>query len=435
MTILIYTINFSNRLQYICDFIFKDLLGVDYLITVDREDFKQFTGTKINYSKTPISSVEFHVIPVAILFERTIVPQEISCFTSNNYKIFFKTAPVSDFTFDIFAASFYLISRYEEYLPHTEDIYGRFAYENALAFKEEFLDIPLVNIWVKDLVIAIKHKFPNFLTKPHTFKFIPTYDIDIAYSYKHKGWVRNIGGFLKQPSMERIKVLLGLEKDPFDVYSWLIDLHQKYNLQPIYFFLLAARNKKFDKNILPDNRSMWSLIKKHAEKYTIGIHPSWQSGDVENLLQKEKGQLQIITERTINHSRQHYIRFTMPECFKRLLQAGIREDFSMGYGSINGFRASVATTFYWFDLEKNEQTTLKMHPFCFMDANSFFEQKITPEAAFEALVQYYNACKNIDGQLITIWHNNILGSGKLYIGWGAVYKNFIEKIANNTTQQ
>jgi hypothetical protein len=64
----------------------------------------------------------------------------------------------------------------------------------------------------------------------------------------------------------------------------------------------------------------------------------------------------------------------MPGTFQQLINAGIREEYSMGYGSINGFRASVASPFHWYDLERDEQTDLMVYPFCLMDANCFFEQ-------------------------------------------------------------
>jgi hypothetical protein len=89
----------------------------------------------------------------------------------------------------------------------------------------------------------------------------------------------------------------------------------------------------------------------------------------------------------------------------------------MGYGSINGFRASVASSFYWFDLEKNEKTSLLLYPFCFMDANSFYEQQLTPREAFEELMHYYNSIKKVQGMMVTIWHNNFLGTDPQYKGW------------------
>jgi len=88
----------------------------------------------------------------------------------------------------------------------------------------------------------------------------------------------------------------------------------------------------------------------------------------------------------------------------------------------------VATSFYWYDLEKEEQTKLLLYPFCYMEANSFYEQKFSPQRASEELQYYYNIVKGVDGMLVTIWHNNFLGSGKLFIGWKEVYQQFISLI-------
>ena len=102
----------------------------------------------------------------------------------------------------------------------------------------------------------------------------------------------------------------------------------------------------------------------------------------------------------------------------------------MGYGSINGFRASVASAFYWFDLEKNEPTDLLLRPFCYMDANSFYEQHYLPEQAYEEMMQYYKVVKSVNGTMISIWHNNFLGTDKLYKGWKEVYEKFIAEISS-----
>lgn len=427
MRVLLYSAAYSPRLKYIAHFIVEELLGIEVAIIHDIPSFKNSTDIKINYSNSTICADELHILPVDLLFENTITQQTITCFLSNNNKAFFKTGG-ADFEFDILAASFYLLSRYEEYLPHAKDMYGRYAHQNSLAFREGFLHLPLINIWVKDFITAIQKKFPAFIMQPSIFKFIPTYDIDIAYSYKHKGFIRSLGGFLKSPSAERIKVLMGLQKDPFDTYSWLDTLHENYTLKPLYFFLIAQQNGQYDKNILPNKNAFVQLIKQQAKKYTLGIHPSWQSGDDTQLLQTELHQLQSISGQAISISRQHYIRFDLPEGYQKLLAARITADYSMGYGSINGFRASVATAFYWYDLQKGEATTLRIHPFCFMEANSFYEQKLTAEEAFEELMQYYAVCKNIGGTLITIWHNNTVGSGKIYKGWGQMYQLFLENI-------
>lgn len=432
--LLIYSHISSSRLQYICSFIFKEQLGLEYKITIDSEAFKNYEGAKINYSEKAISDHEFHIYNHSLVFENEIKQQDVSCFMTEKYKAFFKT-PGADLPFDIFAASFYLLSRYEEYLPHTTDMYGRFAHENALAFKEGFLNLPVINIWLLDLASRLSVKFPggelhtsvNF--QRSTFSFIPTYDIDIAYSYKHKGWLRNMGGFLKSPSLERIQVLTGNARDPFDSYDWLHQLHKQYALKPVYFFLVAEKNGQFDKNILPYQDVMWRLVKKHSVLYETGIHPSWQSNTDPAILKKEIQWLaEMSGNKHISRSRQHYIKLSLPETYRILLDAGIKQEYSMGYGSINGFRASVASSFFWYDLEAELQTNLRIHPFCFMDANSFYEQKFTAVEAYRELLHFYHICKVVNGTLITIWHNNFLGTAREFEGWGKMYEQFIAQV-------
>jgi len=432
--VLIYSPVSNSRLQYTCSFIFKEQLQVGFDITTDAGKFAAYEGVKINYSNEAISTSEFRIGSVQLLFENSIQQQQINCFETNQYKAFFKREG-ADLSFDILAATFYLVSRYEEYLPHEKDMYGRYAHENSLAFKEGFLNLPLVNIWIKAFADKLEEKFSPlpagrevFKLKLSTFNFIPTYDIDIAYAYRHKGLVRSLGAFLKSPAIERVKVLAGLQKDPFDSYEWMDALHKKYQLKPHYFFLAAQKNGVYDKNILPGTTAFSYLVKQHADKYETGIHPSWQSGDDFRLLQQEKKIIEHITGKEVKRSRQHYIRFNLPAGYRRLLEAGITDDYSLCYGSINGFRASVAASFYWFDLEKDEQTLLRIHPSCFMDANSFYEQHFSAEQAYEEAMHYLKICKEVNGQLITIWHNNFLGTAKQFAGWRACYETFIQHI-------
>ena len=435
--VIVYTNKITLRLNYITDFIGKEICGKAFELTDDKSYFENHPDPKINYSKEVIANLpagrqgcKFQIFDNGLLSQTGISNQDISCFKANDFKAFFKTE--GDYPFDIFAASFYLLSRYEEYLSHKKDMYGRYAYENSLAYKEGFLNLPLVNVWIDDFKKVLKEKYPTPNIQQPKFKFVPTYDIDEAFSYQHKGFLRTTGGFVKSflngkwsLIKERMNVLKKKTKDPFDSFEWMDELHSKHNLEPKYFFLVSEKNGKYDKNILPFSPVMKQLIKKHADKYPVGIHPSWQSGDDDTILKKEKELLENILGKKITASRQHYIRFNLPLGYRRLIDAGITDDYSMGYGSINGFRASVASSFYWYDLEKEEATNLMLHPFCYMEANSFFEQKLTPEQAFDEMMHYYKVVKSVNGTLITLWHNTFLGTDKFYKGWRDAYEKFI----------
>lgn len=424
----------TPRLQYISDFITKEIIGNAFQLTTDISTFTQHIGPKINYSNQQISENEFWIKPHSLLFEKETAQQKIECFIINNNKSFFRTS--GDFPFDIFAASFYLLSRYEEYLPHKKDMYGRYAHENSLAFKENFLHLPLINIWLKDLKAALKKKFPEFMVHDSQFTFLPTYDIDEAFSYKNKTFWRTLGGFVKNTLhgqwskiKERIQVLRGKKKDPYDSFEWMDKLHHQFNLKPTYFFLIAPKNFEYDKNILPSKRAMQELIKKHASLYNIGIHPSWQCRDRLSLINSEIKSLENITGNKITSSRRHYLKFTLPQTFRVMIDAGITKEHSMGYASVNGFRASVASPFYWYDLEREVATNLLLYPFCLMDANSFYEQKFTAQQALEEMRRYYKVIKAVNGLMITLWHNTFFGTDELFTGWKEAYAQFVKEIS------
>ena len=435
---IVYANKITPRLQYITDFIGREITGEPFQLTDDNFYFNDHTGTKINYSDRKINNEELRINNCSLLFEDSIKEQSITCFDLNGFKAFFKTE--GDYSFDIFAATFYLLSRYEEYLPYQKDRYGRYAHEDSLAYKEGFLNIPLINIWIEDFKKALNKKFPTLNLHPSTFNFQPTYDIDEAFAFKNKELSKIAGGMARSLANrewpivnERWKVLRGKANDPYDAYEWMDKLHEKNNLKPLYFFHVATEKGKYDKNISPSHPAIQQLIKQHAEKYSIGIHPSWASGDKDSLLEKEIKVLESTIGNKVTTSRQHYIRFTLPHTFRRLIAAGITDDHSMGYGSINGFRASVASSFHWYDLQKEQQTGLLLHPFCFMEANSFFEQKYLPQRAYEEMMHYYNAVKDVNGTLITIWHNNFLGTYPMFSGWRDVYEEFVHQVVHQVS--
>ncbi|HSU27451.1 MAG TPA: polysaccharide deacetylase family protein [Chitinophagaceae bacterium] len=424
---IVYTQNITSRLKYIVDFIGSQVSVDGIHLTTDIDSFRKAEGPKINYSAAQITKEELWLSPHSLLFETGIHQQSTGTFEWKESKAFFKTN--GDFPFDIFAASFYLLSRYEEYLPHEKDEYGRYAHQNALAFREKFIHFPLVNFWIRELAAVTGSKIQS------AFQFIPTYDIDEGYCYLNKSWWRTMGGYVRSALQgnwkefsERRKVLGGKIPDPYDSYDWIRNLHQEKmkDLETHVFFLVAEKKGKWDKNISPFKHKWREKARDFmsSSAFQAGIHPSWQSGDDPSLLRKELEILEQLLRVTAKGSRQHYIRFNLPLTYRQLIDAGITCDFSMGYGSINGFRASVASPFYWYDLEKETKTDLLLYPFCFMDANSFYEQRLTPAQAAKELVHYHYVVQLVNGTLVTIWHNTFLGTHERFKGWRNVYEDF-----------
>lgn len=433
---IIYSHTLTPRLQYVVDFLSHYFNTPVKLICDEDKYIAHADPHKINYSYHRLLDTEVWLHSHVLLFESTIRPVKIECFDHHGYKAFFKAE--GDTGFDLLAGIFFFLTRYEEYLPHQKDSYGRFDYRSSLAYKEGFLHLPLVNIWLEDFRALLTERFPGIALPLPAFQFCATYDIDIAWSYKNKGLKRNAGALARlffsgkwRSFLHRIRVIRGRRQDPFDAYEWMDNLHQQYRLQPLYFFLVALQTGKYDRNIDVRHPAFQKLVQQTAALYSVGLHPSWASSDHQGLLPKEKALLEKVAERPVTASRQHYLRFELPGTYRKLIAAGITDEYSMGYGTINGFRASVATPFFWFDLKNESRTDLRVHPFCFMDANACYEENKTPAEALQQMLDFYNVIRAVNGTMVVIWHNSFLGVDESFDGWREAYKQFLHVVSSH----
>ena len=157
---LLYSDKSSSRLQYTAAFIFKEILQTPYSITTHEKGFSEFGGIKLNYSDKKITSNELHIPNCGLLFETGIKQHSIEINQVEDFKILFQSSSKEDneFPFDIFSATFYFLSRYEEYLPHEKDKYGRYSHLNSLAYNQNFLHIPLICFVQQNLHVGFRQK-------------------------------------------------------------------------------------------------------------------------------------------------------------------------------------------------------------------------------------------------------------------------------------
>lgn len=439
--IIIYSLKRTARLDYILCQIYQEILGGEGLSYVENLNQLQAASPKalkINYSRTPLKGLINIPNSSNLLWEDTIQLQQIELKWEGSLPYAFEEKEQNEafqLGFDLHAWLFYLVSRYEEYLPFKADQHGRFAATESLAFQAGFLKLPVVNLWGEYLRRLIQKKFPHLdIPSKPKFSYQPSYDIDYAWMYKHKGWKRNLGGLgrdlLKGKLKEvgnRIAVWRNQKEDPYYTFSYLDELHQKYpELKPIYFWLLGDYGA-YDKNVNPDVEAMQDLIREH-QQYLMGIHPSYASNSRVEQLKKESGRLESILKKKILISRQHFLKLNFPDTYRQLIQAGMQADYSMGYADQIGFRASIATPFYWYDLEQEESTDLKIHPFMFMDVTLKRYMKLDKEEVFNEIQPIIELTKSVGGQLMTIWHNNSFCESEGWEGWRKVYEDLLECI-------
>ncbi len=429
--LLVYTTRINNRINYTFNLIFKELLGVDIKMTNSNDLFINEKGPKINYSKQNFSD-EIFFFSADLLLESGIRGKEITFIDFEGSRAFF---PVynknSALPFDPFAASFYLVSRYEEYLPYIKDSFGRFHAKESMAFKNSFLNKPVVNIWARAIGRIINQKYNEIKPVIRQFKHIPTIDIDIAYSYKLKGCLRTTAAYLRSlmkldfhTITERTKVLLGLLDDPFNTYSYQFKIHEKFKLDAKYFILFAAYDE-YDKNIHIQNRKFHELIKSLADHADVGIHPSYASNDDFNKLRNEISLLSGILNREVNISRQHYLKIDLPVTYRNLLSLDISHDYTMGFAVEPGFRAGICNAFNFYDLDMDIETGLRIHPFAVMDGTLNDYKKLSPDEAISEIRSIIDEAKAVNGEFISLWHNDSLSGTGRWKGWRRVYEDML----------
>tara|TARA_Y100000991_G_C21970785_1_gene349329 strand:- start:1500 stop:2798 length:1299 start_codon:yes stop_codon:yes gene_type:complete len=429
---LIYTPKITSRIQYSFELIFDSILNIDYDLSEDIVFFQNFSGPKLNYSKKQLEN-EFFIKAYGLLSERGISDQEIIFDKWNELPIFFKIKD-SVLPFDIFSASFYLVSRYEEYLPHIKDKYERFDAKESLAFKNNFLHRPLINLWVSELKNIFKMKLPSLKFPQNKFSYQSTIDVDNAYYFLEKGFVRTVASFIKSAFnldkvaiKERKNTLLGKLSDPYDTFQDQMSINEKYNVDVVYFFLLANYGTN-DKNCSVNSRKFQLLIKHLADHAKIGIHPSYASNKSFDILTLEKNRLENILKKEVTLSRQHFLKLEIPNTYRNLLELSITDDYTMGYASHLGFRASICTPFYFYDIEVESSTNLKVHPFSVMDATLKYYLNLHPNEALANIQTIIDEIKNVNGHFISVWHNETWSDYKEWSGWSYLYEQMLEYI-------
>ncbi len=424
-SLLIFAEKSGPRLEYVCRLLFGRHLGIAYEITADTALFENYAGPRINYSNIN-SNCAIQLIPAGLLFESGIRKQDISTTVYKELQVPFAIYGGS-FPFDILSAVFYLVSRYEEYLPFEPNQYGQFRATDSLACQLGFLDKPVVDTWAGYLKNELQQHYPSLQFKERQFSAIFTYDIDVAWAYKGRNTLTNAALMLKdmaslQPGRlrKRLAVLSGRMKDPFDTYAHIAEQKKILGHNTIFFFLLGHRNQ-YNRNLSPYSNAMQQLIKEMSREHTTGIHPSYFAHDDYLQLQHEKLLLESVCEKKITQSRQHYLRLTLPNTYMNLAASGITDDYTMGFAELPGFRAGTCTAFNFYNLVTEEETGLTIHPNTFMEGTFIEDLQLSPAATFTRMKILADEVKKVNGGFICIWHNHSISDEGIWKGMKEVH--------------
>ncbi len=426
--LLIYTHKITPRFSYTMRQVFTRILGIEVSFSTKVEDFIKHSGAKITYTKQPLQN-EFFIRSNDLLFEQGINDIQINVSHWEGVPCFFTASENSSIPFDIFSASFYLLSRYEEYLPHVKDMHGRFSPKDSLAYQNNFLRLPVVDIWANKLLDRLLERFPDLLIKRKSYKYTSIIDVTTSHCYAHRGFTRSMAGFMLDLGnfrvrrlFKRIAVWFNPKKDPYNNFAFLIDIKKKFDLNCIFFFQFASYST-YDKNVSPNNNNFRFLIKSVADYCKVSLATSYSSFDDTDLLKKEKKKLTGVINRQVDYSRTRYNRVDMPHTYRNLVEAEFTDDFTMGYTHEIGFRAGTSFPFYLYDINMEVQQPIRVHPFAIHDYALHEDNSMSD--ILDKVSSIYQEIKKVNGEMVSIFSNELLGTDNK-IDWKETYQSIVK---------
>lgn len=365
---LVFCKKITPRLDYIFKHIFEVSLGIPIDFTTKIDSFIAHVGPKMTYGAAPLGN-EFFIQANPLLFEQGIQQQNIEVKPWGDTVSFFEVEKHSTFSFDLFAASFYLLSRYEEYLPHLGNEMGHFTSSASLAGANNFLEIPVVDFWTAALLEALQQQFPELKQQAnHLPKEIILIEVDRPYKYMHKSFFRNVfqwfESLIKLDLWELIEqplTLLHLRKDPWNNFEEIITLLRDKKIQ-IEFFFLYARISYLDRGISINNKSFQKIIKEVADYFRVNLLASHEAGDQISVLKEERFNLSTLIHKEVQQARYLGGVRSVNEAYRNLVSQEIKCDFSLLYPDRIGYRASTSVPFQYYDLSNEVKTTLSIYP-------------------------------------------------------------------------
>lgn len=418
--------NVTGAARYSVQHVLETLLGWDASELADADAFAAHAGPKLFYGERAMPGA-LHVVPFGVL--GTHLAKQTSSPTC--------PFPVSGghIGHDIFAAVFHRLMLLNE-IDLPKDGHGRADTAALVGQAMGTLDRPLVDEWALDLEAAWRRIDTSVPPSRRRYRHIFTADVDNGFKYLGREAWRTMGSAVRdllrgRPSAirERFAVLTGARPDPYDIYARAKVLAEAGGAQRSIFHFLVADRGKYDHAVGVKSGRMRERIGALAQWAEIGIHPSYRSSEEPERIRAEKERLEEVINDRVTISRQHFLRFQVPATFRELARHGIREEFSVGYSDVIGFRASTCTPYRWYDVEQDAVTDLTIWPFQVMDSAMAYRMGLSPPQAMEAARKVVDRVRAVNGTFIGVWHERFISGDGDERGWDAVVNDIVRYAA------
>lgn len=419
--VLFHTALRSPRLHYILEYVFRERLGIEYRLS--EGEFPASDAPCIAYGEQQPGNC-LHIVPLGMLEKGSALHLSDAVISP------FAGYDEDPYRFpDVFSAIFYHLSRAEEY-NSVKDLHGRFSHRQSCLYRNGLLEQAPVDIWIQRLSVHLNVHFGITSAPTNRYATFAGIDIDSVFAYRGRGVLRQLGAAVKQAATghfaelgKRLAVLGGFKKDPNDNFELQQSLLEG---RKAAYFIQVGRYGRFDKNVSPHNRGFRERIRQLSNQgHTIGLHPSYDSLNRPETVLEEKRILEDICGHGIHTSRQHYLRFTLPESYSLLESCGIMHEHSMGYSEVPGFRAGTACPFMWYNLTLEKTTALRIHPFAVMDVAYKEFAAVDADGCIRSSGAIKSLCREMDLPFGFVFHNESLSGHRGWEQWDRVFSFWI----------
>lgn len=422
------------EVKYTFHCLVKEFLGVDYEIEIisGQQDFE----IQIDSKKIVIRNCFFKNDTPEFLYQKQNLPTEVSfeqlSIEGKKYPIYslFGTSSWTEqedeiiVESDIVASTFFMLSRWEETLEIERDVHDRFLGKNSVAYKNGFLEKPVVNQYVEILWAFLRKVKTGLTRKKQKFEIVPTHDVDIPFLYPNLVYgLRTVLRYLVSPTYfwDGINYLKAYFKgeDPYDTHDIFLEGAEKLGVKAHFFFMAGSQNK-FDPRDQLTHPKVKNLIEKIKDRgHLIGFHPSYKSYNDSSIFSQEKKRLEKVIGQQVETGRQHYLRFVNPTTWNLWENENMKWDSTMSYADAIGFRNGVCYPFPVFDIQKRKKLNLIERPLILMEGTLGLYLDITLEAAKNRVEELMNQVKRYDGEFVFLWHNSSLNF-RLYSRYNSI---------------
>ncbi len=331
---------------------------------------------------------------------------------------------------DLFAASFFILTRWEETVSRIRDVHGRFPAEQSLAWQQGFLHRPVVNEWADWLWEALVRLGWRGERKQRKFQISLSCDVDhprLWWSNTDKAKTL-AGAIFKRGDLKEanywLKNHIFTKNDPYDVFDEWLDLFEKKDLKAQFNFM-GERPRSSDCWYPLGHPFVKNLMRKIADRgHQVGFHPSYEAFDNQDVFNRELASLRVSSPVEIIAGRQHYLRFSSPKTWQMWEAAGLQQDSTLGYPEAEGFRCGICHDFPVFDAEQRKMLNLREKPLIAMDVTLAQYRRYTPEQGSEHLAHLRSVVEKHGGDFTLLWHNSSWNT-PFWERWKTVFLDFL----------